>query len=66
MKNSYIEQVKNFLDLFGCITHKDILRITDCNCPYSTLRDVRKKIELVEEWATDPETKKRFKVYKVA
>jgi hypothetical protein len=66
MENTYAEQVKRFISLFGSITHKDIIRITDGNCPYSTLRDLRKKVDLIEQWETDPDTKKRYKRYYIA
>ena len=48
----YITQAKEFLSLKGSITHRDIIQITQGNCPYSTLRALKKSLNLVEEWET--------------
>lgn len=60
---NYITQAKEFLALKGSITHRDIIQITQGNCPYSTLRALKKHFPLVEEWEINPETKKKYKRY---
>lgn len=68
---NYAQQAFIFLQEKGKLTHKDIQVATNCNCSYSVLDDLKMFLkkqgkELSENWETNPVTKKRFKVYKVA
>ena len=68
---NYAQQAFIFLQEKGRISHKDIQVTTNCNCSYSVLDDLKMFLkkqgkELSETWETNPVTKKRFKVYKVA
>ena len=68
---NYAQQAFIFLQEKGYITHKRIQKLTNCNCSYSALDDLKMFLkkqgkELSETWETNPVTKKKFKVYKVA
>lgn len=41
---TYTEIVEDFIRRWGMITHRKIMQITGCNCPYSVLRDLRKRL----------------------
>lgn len=65
---SYADVLKLYLETNGSFTHKDISRITNGNCSYSILRDLRAKLktknsELIEVWEINPKTKTRYKRY---
>lgn len=58
----------DFLKQHGFITHKDIQKLTDCNCCYSVMRNLKKLldfkgIELKEEVRKNPKTKKYYNFY---
>ena len=66
---SYADILELYLMKKGSFTHKDIARVTNGNCSYSILRDLRAKLrtrnaELIEVWEVNPKTKKRYKRYK--
>lgn len=63
---TYAKQVIDFVLKNKTVTHKDMANITGANCSYSVLRAVKKKVQLIEEWAKNPNNNKRFKRYFLA
>lgn len=47
---TYVDSVLEYLKCYGFVTYKDISRITNCNCSYSVLRDLRRKCTIIERW----------------
>lgn len=43
---SYVSQAEAFLKKWGMITHRKIMIVTGCNCPYSVLASLRKRFDL--------------------
>lgn len=65
---TYAQQAFDFLQEKGYITHKNIQKITGCNCCYSVLRNLRKildfqGIELHTEQKRNPRTKRPYTRY---
>ena len=60
---NYVEVAQIHLQEHKSITHKDILRITNGNCSYSTLRGLKRKMQIIGEWEKNPNTKKRYMRY---
>ena len=65
---TYAQQCFEFLQENGYITHKRIQKITDCNCCYSVMRNLKKildfkGIELHEEQKKNPRTKRNYTKY---
>ena len=58
----------NYLKEKGSFTHKEAAIVTQGNCSYSILRDLKTLLAkenrfLTWEWETNPHTKKRYKRY---
>ena len=58
--DEYTQKVFEWVKKNKVLTHKDIAKITGCNCSYSVIRCLKKKCKLIETWQNEP---KRFKVY---
>lgn len=59
---SYVKKAEEFIRRWGMITHRHIMRVTGCNCPYSVLRDLKKRVQFtVKEKKTT--TGKRYNLY---
>lgn len=55
---NHVELMKNFINErlkrgFNTFTHKDILNVTNVNCPYSVLRSLKKYYEIEHEDKTN-------------
>ncbi len=46
---SYARVVLDWVKKHVYFTHKDIARLTNCNCPYSVLRDLKRLCKVSEE-----------------
>lgn len=42
---SYIDLAEDFVQKWGMITHRKIMQITGCNCPYSVLAGLKKRFD---------------------
>ena len=60
---NYVEEAEKYLLANGSISHREILKNTDTNCSYSTLKYLKKRHNLEESWEENPKTKKRYKRY---
>ena len=49
MKMNKIEKALVFLKQNGKITHRDIILVTNSNCPYTVLRQMKNYVELEEQ-----------------
>ena len=75
---NYVEILMRFIERYDKreFTHKDIIKLTGTNCPYSVLKSLKKYYEIdyfddvriVKEYDTDGNrqlVKKRFRKYKI-
>ena len=60
---NYVEEAEKYLLTKGSISHREILKNTNANCSYSTLKYLKKRHNLEEYWEENPETKKKYKRY---
>lgn len=59
---TYVDKAEAFINRWGMITHRKIMQITGCNCPYSVLAALKKRIEFdVKEKKTT--TGKKYNLY---
>lgn len=63
MYYNHVEQMKDFLNErlsrgINTFTHKDILKVTNANCPYSVLKSLKKYYEIKYEDCTRETEKK--------
>lgn len=59
---TYVDKAEAFITRCGMITHRKIMQITGCNCPYSVLAALKKRIEFdVKEKKTT--TGKKYNLY---
>lgn len=56
----YVAQAFEWFKEHKMITHKDITKLTGCNCSYSVISALRNKCRMIETWSTEG---KRHKVY---
>ena len=63
MRLSYIASMRDYIEKTGAkeITHKDIVRITNTNCPYSVIAGLKKYYDIEVEDVNKP-----VKVYDIA
>ena len=57
----YAKAVHKWIKQHKQLTHKDILRLTGCNCSYGVIRTLKTKCKLIEAWVRDAD--KPHKVY---
>lgn len=55
MLETYTAKALKYLKEKGEITHLEIIRLTNTNCPYDVIRKLKKKIKLLDEWVTKKE-----------
>ena len=59
---SYVDLAEKYLRSWGMITHRRIMQVTGCNCPYSVLAGLKKRVEFsVKEKKTTQG--KRYNLY---
>lgn len=74
MLETYTTKALKYLKEKGAITHLEIIKLTNTNCPYDVIRKLKKKIKLLDEWVVkneklilpsgkEVEIHKRFKRY---
>ena len=69
MLETYTQKALKYLKERGEITHMEIIRPTNTNCPHDVIRKLKKKINLLDEWVTKNEkiilpSGKEIKVHK--
>ncbi len=55
MLETYTTKALKYLKERGSITHTEIIRLTNTNCPYDVIRKLKKKINILEEWVVKNE-----------